>query len=297
MDAGSSNICTATKEVGHFSIDLFASFQNTQLRKIFSWKPNPNALALDALAQQWNSLLFPYAFPPFALIGTCLQKVLEEEVHMVLVIAPVWPAQHWYLLLLQMLVDYSVLHSHEDLILNPHQQAHPLIQNGYLTLAAWLVSEIPYQTATFQKTLCRSTMHHGENQPQNHMTAWNLWTSWCKQRSINPISASLKDIIQFLTEQFHTGKQYITINTYRSTISSAHPPVDGTLIGKHPQVHAKSIQFTSTLSKIFIYLGCGHGLDSFVLFRSFREPTFNPLITNDGIRRHGAGNTKCSAVR
>ena len=124
------------RRFGHFSNDPFASFQNTQLPKFFSWKPNPNALAVDALAQQWNSLLFPYAFPPFALIGRCLQKVLEEEVHRVLLIAPVWPAQHWYPLLLQMLVDYPVLlPSHEDLILNPHQQAHPLIQNGHLALA------------------------------------------------------------------------------------------------------------------------------------------------------------------
>ena len=59
--------------------------------------------------------------------------------------------------------------------------------------------------------------------------------SLCKQRSVNPISAPLKDIIQFLTDQVHADKQYSTINTYRCTIS-AHPPIDGVLIGKHPIV-------------------------------------------------------------
>ena len=54
----------------------------------------------------------------------------------------------------------------------------------------------------------------------------NLWAGWCNQRSVNPISAPLKDIIQFLTDQFHAGKQYSTINTHRSTISFAHPPID-----------------------------------------------------------------------
>ena len=32
------------------------------------------------------------------------------------------------------------------------------------------------------------------------------------------------------------GKQYSTINMYRSMISSSHPPIDGVVIGKHPIV-------------------------------------------------------------
>lgn len=71
---------------------------------------------------------------------------------------------------------------------------------------------------------------------KSYDSAWNLWAGWCEQRSVNPISAPLKDIIQFLTDQFHVGKQYSTLNTYRSTISSAHPPIDGVLVGKHPIV-------------------------------------------------------------
>ena len=71
---------------------------------------------------------------------------------------------------------------------------------------------------------------------KSYNCAWNLWTGWCHQRLIDPISAPLKDIIQFLTDQFHAGKQYSTLNTYRSTISSAHPPIDGVLVGKHPIV-------------------------------------------------------------
>ena len=71
---------------------------------------------------------------------------------------------------------------------------------------------------------------------KSYDSAWNLWVSWCQQKSINPISSSLRDIIQFLTDQYHSGKQYSTINTYRSTISSSHPPIDGIVEGKHPIV-------------------------------------------------------------
>ena len=67
-----------------------------------------------------------------------------------------------------MLADYPLLLPNQiDLLLNPHQQCHPLIQNGHLKLGAWLVSGIPCQAASFQKTLSQSTMPHGENQQQN----------------------------------------------------------------------------------------------------------------------------------
>ncbi len=72
--------------------------------------------------------------------------------------------------MLQILADYPLLLPKQmDLLLNPHRQCHPLIQNGHLTLGAWLVSGIPCQVANFQKSLSQSTMPHGENQQQNRM--------------------------------------------------------------------------------------------------------------------------------
>ena len=62
------------QQFGPFSTDLFTSFQNTHLEHYFSWKPDPQAAGVDALSQPWSKL-HPYAFPPFALIGRCLQKV------------------------------------------------------------------------------------------------------------------------------------------------------------------------------------------------------------------------------
>ena len=73
-----------------------------------------------------------------------------------LITAPVWPAQHWYPLLLQMLADFTLLLTNQrDPLRNPHQQCHPLIQNSHqiLKLGAWLVSGIPCQAASFQKII------------------------------------------------------------------------------------------------------------------------------------------------
>jgi len=83
---------------GGFSIDLFASYRNHQIQRFYSWKPDPQAIAVDALAQVWGNEV-PYAFPPFALVGRCLQKVNQEGLKFLLLIAPIWRAQHWYALL------------------------------------------------------------------------------------------------------------------------------------------------------------------------------------------------------
>ena len=51
------------------------------------------------------------------------------------------------------------------------------------------------------------------------------------ERKVNPISASLSDIINFLAGEFHPGKQYCTLNVYRSAISMTHPVIDSVWVG------------------------------------------------------------------
>ena len=75
--------------------------------------------------------------------------------------------------------------------------------------------------------------------PSTHKTyesSWKRWRSWCCARKINPISASLKDLLTFLTECFDSGLQYRSINVIRSTLSGTHPKIDVHLVGQHPYV-------------------------------------------------------------
>ena len=74
---------------GPFNVDLFTARHNKQLKRFFSFRPNPEAEALDALAQPWTNFR-PYAFPPFILIGRWLQKIRQEGVQEIVIIAPVW---------------------------------------------------------------------------------------------------------------------------------------------------------------------------------------------------------------
>ena len=55
-----------------------------------SWKPDPGAIATDALSQPWTDLK-GYEFPPFSLIGRCLSKIQHKKVPELILIAPVWP--------------------------------------------------------------------------------------------------------------------------------------------------------------------------------------------------------------
>ena len=65
---------------------------------------------------------------------------------------------------------------------------------------------------------------------------WGRWARWCQRNGYNPLSAPIGAILDFLTHEFTEGKQYRTLNSYRSAISMTHPPIDGTVIGKHPLV-------------------------------------------------------------
>ena len=56
------------------------------------------------------------------------------------------------------------------------------------------------------------------------------------QQTCIPISSSLNDILSFLTDQFHAGHSYRSLNVYHSAISSIHPKIDGYTIGSHPLV-------------------------------------------------------------
>lgn len=70
----------------------------------YSFKPDPQALATDALTQDWRENR-PYMFPPFILLGPTL---ITDRVEEAVLIAPKWPFQTWYPLRLQTLVGVTV---------------------------------------------------------------------------------------------------------------------------------------------------------------------------------------------
>ena len=76
----------------------------------------------------------------------------------------------------------------------------------------------------------RSNTHSAYN------SAWSKWCGWCSGRHINPLSASLGIILEFLADQFDLGLQYRSLNTLRSAISNSHSQIDSVNVGSHPIV-------------------------------------------------------------
>ena len=159
------------KQVGTCQVDLFASRLSKQLDSYMSWKPDPGALAVDALAQSWTQMR-GYAFPPFSLIGRCLAKVKRERVEELVLIAPIWPTQAWFPVLQAVCIRNPIkLPEGRSLLRNPLGEPHPMIVKGNLQLAVWCVSGIPSRVEEFQRKQQQSSLLHGGKVQRQHIPA------------------------------------------------------------------------------------------------------------------------------
>lgn len=84
-------------------VDLFATHRNAKLPTFCSRFHHPLAWKVDALSFGWTGLS-SYAFPPWSMVHTTLLKLSQSPGEMLL-IAPFWPNQAWFPLILELLVD------------------------------------------------------------------------------------------------------------------------------------------------------------------------------------------------
>ena len=146
---------------GKPQIDLFVSASNTHLPLWYSRAYHPEAIASNALLQQWTGLSL-YAFPPFPLLARTLAKIRADEVEEVIVIAPTWPRRSWYTLLLQMACEIlCLLPINMDLLSQSLQEKGMLFHSDLKTLrlAAWKLSSRPSRLLDFQQKLLTQHLH------------------------------------------------------------------------------------------------------------------------------------------
>ena len=74
---------------GHILCHLFAARHTRQLPRYVSWQPDPEAVAVDALSLPGHMWEGAYLFPPFALVGRCLQFILRHQIFRAVLVAPV----------------------------------------------------------------------------------------------------------------------------------------------------------------------------------------------------------------
>ena len=122
------------------SVDIFASRLNKQFDKFVSFKPEPEAFAIDAFTLDWSSYKF-YAFPPFSMITRMLKKIQIEKAEGVCVI-PNWPTQPWYPTATNLMQSKPILLKPSRRLLqlpSSPSEVHPLCHNLHL----WFVSYQP----------------------------------------------------------------------------------------------------------------------------------------------------------
>ena len=71
---------------------------------------------------------------------------------------------------------------------------------------------------------------------KSYSSAWGKWLLWCSRTNTNPFPSSIGPVLDFLTKQFQEGKQYTTLNSYRSALSATLHHIDGRPVGQHPIV-------------------------------------------------------------
>ena len=108
-------------------VDMFATLSNSHLPRFMSPVPEPRALAVDALSQDWQGRSM-YMFPPFPLLSKVMQKLRSTQVAEVILVAPWWPSQSWFPHLLRLCVEHPlVLPYRRDLL---SQQDQMYISDG-----------------------------------------------------------------------------------------------------------------------------------------------------------------------
>ncbi|KAI9560527.1 reverse transcriptase [Daphnia sinensis] len=215
----------ALSRVWRTSVDLFANPWNSQLAKFVSWKPQPQAWAVNAFTLSWTELE-AYAFPPFSLIQECLTKIQRDRAIVVL-ICPLWPSQPWFASLLSLACDVPrILAPHPSLLRSVKGENHPLCSVPSFRLVAWKLSGIDTLNRGFRRR---------DNTNSAYDSSWRIWSDWCLGRSYDPLCSAIPVVASFLAEQ-SKSKAYSTVNIYRSALSSVLERVDGHPVGQHPKI-------------------------------------------------------------
>ena len=110
-----------TRSLGPCTLDLFASAQTKQLPRYVTWRFDPQAAGTDAFLIPWAKERL-WAFPPVALIGRLLRRLMEEGGSMLL-LTPDWPSQPWWPTLLGLTSKEPLRVSHPSLLTTPDSRS------------------------------------------------------------------------------------------------------------------------------------------------------------------------------
>ena len=144
-------------------VDMFATLSNSHLPRFMSPVPEPRALAVDALSQDWQGRSM-YMFPPFPLLSKVVQKLRSTQVAEVILVAPWWPSQPWFPHLLRLCVEHPLFLPYRQDLLS--QQDQKYISDGKsFHLHVWRLSCDTTKQQAFQTRFLGSQQPLGDPRP------------------------------------------------------------------------------------------------------------------------------------
>ena len=144
---------------GEPDVDMFATRLNCQIDTYVSWRPDPNAIAIDAFKQDWSAFDLLYVFPPFSVIQKVLEKLRREAAAAVLVV-PMWSTQAWWPTAVAMATAEPVILPRDCLWMpQDANMQHPMKK---LQMAAMRVSGRRSESEAYRRTLSTLSGTRGE---------------------------------------------------------------------------------------------------------------------------------------
>ncbi len=65
---------------------------------------------------------------------------------------------------------------------------------------------------------------------------WALFTSWCRDRQLDPVNCPVGTVLEFLQARFSAGLTHSTLKVYVAAIAAYQAPLGGQSAGRHPLV-------------------------------------------------------------
>lgn len=168
-----------------------------------SYKPDLNAVAIDAFNMDWSTLNF-YAFPPFNVISPMLNKIRMDKARGICVI-PDWPTQGWYPMVMQMQeVEPVHLKAKKGLLTLPSHptEQHPLHQKTKPTGASIIRERIKQHGLSSSTTdiVMASWCTGTRKQYSLYLTKWQ---SYCENEGLSMFDPGMMHAVEILGSLYH----------------------------------------------------------------------------------------------
>ena len=144
-------------------VDMFATVSNSHLPWFMPPIPEPRALVVDALSQDWQGRSM-YMFPPLSLLNKVIQKLRSTQAAEVILIVPWWPKQSWFPHLLRLCVEHPLAFPYRRDLLSQQNQKYVSDGKSY-HLHTWRLSCHTIKWQAFQTRSLGSRQHLGGPQP------------------------------------------------------------------------------------------------------------------------------------